>query len=155
VPGTSGNNPPGWIDECGNETADGGITWVNAGFLTPVTPQGWQANTFWSVGFRILDSNQNIECALETGVASGNTPPTWKTAIGAITEDSSLQWRNGGPMTSHALPASGGTSGIIIDNVVGSGTLAGASEVYFSTLGTGACGAGNGCAVQASQSALN
>jgi hypothetical protein len=58
-------------------------------------------------------------------------------------------------MTSHALPTSGGTSGIIMDNVVGTGVIAGASQVYFSTLGTGAGGAGNGCAVQASQSNLN
>jgi hypothetical protein len=58
-------------------------------------------------------------------------------------------------MTSHALPVAGGASGIIMDNIVGSGVLAGASEIYFSTLSTGGCGAGNGCAVQASQSALN
>jgi len=50
----------------------------------------------------------------------------------------------------------GGTSGIIIDNTVGSGTLAGASQVYFSTLAnsTGTCGTNVGCAVQASQSGL-
>jgi len=58
-------------------------------------------------------------------------------------------------LKSHSLPASGGASGIIIDNVVAPGTL-GTSEVYFSTLGTtGTCGAGNGCAVQASQAGLN
>jgi len=51
---------------------------------------------------------------------------------------------------------SGGTSGIIIDNTVGTGTLAGASQVYFSTLGSQTCGTSGsgGCAVQASQSAL-
>jgi hypothetical protein len=63
------------------------------------------------------------------------------------------EW-NGGPQGSHALAASGGTSGIIMDNVVGSGVLAGTSEVYFSPLSTGACGAGNGCAVQASHPCL-
>lgn len=155
--GASGATPPSWIDSCGNQTSDGGVTWVNAGFLTPVTPQGWTANTFWGVGFRILDDNQNIECALNNGstIHSGATPPTWNTAIGGITNDFTQQWRNGGPMTSHSLPASGGTSGIIIDNVVSPGVLAGASEVYFSMLGTGGCGTGNGCAIQASQSGLN
>jgi hypothetical protein len=61
---------------------------------------------------------------------------------------------------SAGLPATGGTSGIIIDNVVTS--TAGASQVYFSTLsnqtcnGNGSTGSGNGgCAVQASQKALN
>jgi len=61
---------------------------------------------------------------------------------------------------SAGLAATGGTSGIIIDNVVTSTT--GASQVYFSTLsnqtcnGNGSTGSGSGgCAVQASQKALN
>jgi hypothetical protein len=54
----------------------------------------------------------------------------------------------------------GGTSGIVVDNTVGSGTLAGASQVYFTPLAAGNCtslaGLGiGGCAIQASQSALN
>ena len=54
----------------------------------------------------------------------------------------------------------GGASGIVIDNTVGSGTLTGASQIYFSPLATGNCttstGTGiGGCAIQASQSALN
>jgi hypothetical protein len=47
------------------------------------------------------------------------------------------------------------TGGIIIDNLVGSGTLAGASEIYFLTTDNGSVScstAGTGvCAVQASQ----
>ena len=64
--------------------------------------------------------------------------------------------------TSGHILANGGTSGVIIDNTVGSGTLAGASQVYFSTLsnqacvGNGSTGSGSGgCAVQASQAGLN
>ena len=53
----------------------------------------------------------------------------------------------------------GGASGAIVDNTVPSSTLAGASQVYFTPLATGTCttstGQGSGgCAVQASQSAL-
>jgi hypothetical protein len=61
---------------------------------------------------------------------------------------------------SAGLATTGGTSGIIIDNVAT--TTAGASQVYFSTLsnqtcnGNGTTGSGTGgCAVQASQKALN
>jgi hypothetical protein len=54
------------------------------------------------------------------------------------------------------LPVAGGTSGIIVDNSVPTGTLAGGSQVYFTplSLGFGTCGAGKGCAVQASQAGL-
>jgi hypothetical protein len=156
--GTSkSGSPPVWGDTCGLQTTDGTVTWTNSGFLSPVTPSGWTPITFNSVGARILDSNNNYECALQTGRATGAFPPVWNTTAGGITtEITTLQWRNGGPMPNHALPAAGGTSGIIMDNIVGSGVLAGGSQVYFSTLGTGgSCGAGNGCAVQASQSGLN
>jgi len=61
---------------------------------------------------------------------------------------------------SAGLAAAGGTSGIIIDNAVT--TTTGASQVYYSTLsnqtcnGNGSTGSGTGgCAVQASQKALN
>jgi len=59
------------------------------------------------------------------------------------------------------LASPGGTSGISLDNTEASNGLAGASQIYFSTLASGSC-AGNsnasagggtgGCAVQASQS---
>ena len=155
--GTTGTTAPSWIDTCGNETTtDGNVTWVNAGFLTPVTPQAWQPDAFYSLGGRIIDGGNNLECALETGIHTGTTAPVWKTAIGATTtETTGLQWRNGGPLPSHALPETGGTTGIIMDNVIQSIFLTGTSQVYFSTLGAGGCGTGNGCAVQASQSALN
>jgi hypothetical protein len=57
----------------------------------------------------------------------------------------------------HAL-VPGGASGVSIDNVVGTGTTAGASQVYFTPLGNTLCstsGGNGGCAIQASQSALN
>jgi hypothetical protein len=158
IAGTSkSGSAPSWSNTCGVETTDNTVTWVNSGFLTPVTPPVWTGTTFFSVGSRIIDSNNNMQCVLQTGIASGLTPPVWNTTIGGLTTELTLlQWRNGGPLVNHALPAAGGTSGIIMDNVVGSGVLAGGSQVYFSTLGTGGgCGVGNGCAVQASQSGLN
>ena len=55
-----------------------------------------------------------------------------------------------------AVQVSGGSGGIIMDNVVSSTTMAGTSQVYLSTLSNQACtmGGTGGRAVQASQSAL-
>jgi hypothetical protein len=62
-------------------------------------------------------------------------------------------------VASAGLAATGGTSGIIIDNA---STFTGASQLYYSTVGAGTCtgngstgsGTSKGCAVQASQSGL-
>jgi hypothetical protein len=51
----------------------------------------------------------------------------------------------------------GGASGVVVDNTVGSSTLAGASQVYFTPLANQTCttsGGTGGCAIQASQSSL-
>jgi len=76
--------------------------------------------------------------------------------VGGTTHDGSVTWTNVGTIGTAALAADGGTSGIIIDNTVGSGTLPGASQVYFSILGTETCGTSGtgGCAIQASQATL-
>ncbi|MGC2367327.1 MAG: hypothetical protein WA555_20155 [Candidatus Sulfotelmatobacter sp.] len=92
-----------------------------------------------------------------TAGPSGLTIPTFNSTAGGTTTDGTVTWTNVGAIGTAALPAAGGTSGIIIDNIVGSGTLAGASQVYFSTLSDQTCatsGGSGGCAVQASQSAL-
>ncbi|HML18895.1 MAG TPA: hypothetical protein VK419_17810, partial [Bryobacteraceae bacterium] len=55
------------------------------------------------------------------------------------------------------LTVTGGTSGVIIDNNTAPGTLGGAIQTYFSSLGTMSCttiSGSRGCAVQASQAAL-
>jgi hypothetical protein len=54
--------------------------------------------------------------------------------------------------------AAGGASGVIIDNTVGPATLAGASQLYFTPLTNQTCttsGVTGGCAIQASQAAIN
>jgi hypothetical protein len=56
-------------------------------------------------------------------------------------------------------PATGGTSGIVIDNIVPSGTTGQASSIYYITLANQACGIGSppngGCAVKLTQANLN
>jgi hypothetical protein len=154
--GTSAATPPTWLTTLGAVTSDGTVSWLNQGTTTLTPLANWTANHVYTIPTLIVDSKGNVEVVSVAGT-SGGTAPTWATTAGATTTDNTVTWTNAGVLPSAALPATGGTSGIIMDNTVGSGTLAGASQVYFSTLGNQACatsGGTGGCAVQASQSAL-
>jgi hypothetical protein len=157
VAGTSGATAPAWPNTTGTTTPDGGIAWLNQGPTTVIPLAAWRRNhAYTTVGARIVDSNGNVEIVSVAGT-SGASAPAWNTTPGLTTVDGTVLWSNGGALPNAALPANGGASGIIIDNVVPSGTMAGASEVYFSILGSQTCttsGGTGGCAVQASQSAL-
>jgi len=115
----------------------------------------WQASNAYSLNQEILDSNLNIQKVTKAGT-SGATEPTkatWKTTTGLTTTDGTVTWTCQGTMLANSVGAAytGGTSGIIVDNT---GAATGASNIYFSTLGSEACTGGTaGCAVQASQSA--
>jgi len=140
-------------------TTDHTVTWVDQGLQSAFTPAAWAANFAYHTGSLILDGNGNVEVCIATFAAgtSGSSAPTWSTTPGAFTADSEVVWENVGAIATAALATAGGTSAIIIDNMVGSGTLAGTSQVYFSTLSNQTtCGTSStvGCAVQASQSAL-
>jgi hypothetical protein len=155
IAGMSGNNVPFWSNVLGGSTVDGVVTWVNQGTASAATPAAWVADNNYSKGTLILDSNRNVQLVMTAGNSGGSTP-AWSTTAGAMTFDNTVSWENLGAIATSALAAAGGTSGIIIDNAVGSGPLTGASQVYFSTLGDQTCattGTG-GCAIQASQSAL-
>jgi hypothetical protein len=160
--GTSGPGPaaPFWNIAQGGSTTDHTVKWLDLGPASAFPPAVWVANHKYAKGNEILDQHGNIE--LVTAVAgndhSGSSIPIFSLTAGATTIDGTLPntvtWTNVGPPATAAMAAAGGTSGIIVDNTVGSGTLAGASQIYFSTL-SGGCGAGtDGCAVQASQSGL-
>ena len=154
--GTTGTTQPSWPSTAGVTRADGGVVWLCQGNTnTPIL--GWVANHSYSiVDTRVLDSNGNVEVVKVAGT-SGSSVPIWATVPGATTTDNTVTWINAGAFPKSALAAAGGTSGIIIDNTVSPATLAGASQVYFSTLADQTCatsGGTGGCAVQASQSAL-
>jgi hypothetical protein len=152
--GTSGTGTPHWPGVVEVSTTDGSVHWIDQGAITSTTPKAWAAGTY-GLDQEVLDSNGNIEIVTGAGV-SGSTPPAWNTTPGGTTQDPAggggVTWTNIGLLPTSALAETDGTSGIIIDNIVGSGTLAGASQIYFFTLGNGACG--GRCAVQASQSNL-
>jgi hypothetical protein len=164
--GTSGALAPVWPTSSGVPRTDGTVSWVSQGLLSfLVNPlPAWPTSAPVNKGHHILDTNGNVEVVILTGLTgtTGATQPTWPTTVGATTLDpagdvTGVLWENTGPPPTFALASKGGTSGIIIDNTVSSGTLAGTSQVYFSTLSDQTCatsGGTGGCAVQASQPAL-
>jgi len=150
---------PSWATTAGGLTTDGTVVWVDQGVQSAVTPGAWVRLHSYVIGNKIFDSNGNIQL-VTTGGKSGASMPTFNAAVGGTTTDGTVPnvvtWTNVGVTATAAVAANGGTSGIIVDNTVGTGTLAGASQVYFSILGTQTCGTSGsgGCAVQASQAAL-
>jgi hypothetical protein len=153
--GISGGSVPFWTTTVGGLITDGTMKWLDQGKVSAVTLPGWITDTSYNLRTLILDSNNNIQFVTIAGT-SGTSVPVWSAVVGATTTDNTVTWKNLGAIASSALPAAGGTSGIILDNILSSGILAGASQVYFSTLGNQTCGStgAGGCAVQASQSAL-
>jgi hypothetical protein len=153
LPGTSSITPPNWPGSTGTLTPDGTVIWLDQGPLA-LDVAAWAAGQIYGLDQRILDSNNNVEIATTAGT-SGSGTPTWNSnGAGSLTDDGTVIWTNAGTVGTFALPAAGGTSGIISDNV---STLAGASQIYFTTLGNQNCttsGTTGGCAVQASQPAL-
>ncbi|MGO9084533.1 MAG: hypothetical protein ACLQBK_04840 [Candidatus Sulfotelmatobacter sp.] len=156
TPGTSGGTVPAWPAAIGNVTHDGGVTWLNQGTAVFTALANWAGGHAYAQRARIVDSNGNVEVVIVGGAGtSGGTDPAWATTAGLNTTDGTVTWVNAGVLAAAGLPATGGTSGIIIDNTVSQTTQAGASQLYFSTLGNEACPTtSTGCAVQASQTQL-
>jgi len=155
---TAAQGHPAWSVTVDGSTTDNTVRWTNQGPNQASHPT-WLPSHAYAVGALILDSNGNVQWAHTAGTSrtSAQGHPTWSTTIAGTTADNTVSWREVGPVATASTAAAGGTSGIIMDNTVGSGTLAGASQVYFSTQGNQTCstsGGSGGCAVQASQSAL-
>ncbi len=153
--GTSQATTPTWSTTPGTTTTDGTVTWLDQGPQTP-SHGFWQPTwPSFSAGNQIVDINNNIELCTSSSGMSGGSTPAWSTTVGGTTIDNAVTWMNVGQAATASISASAGASGIIIDNVVGSGPLAG-SQIYYTTLGDQTCGTSGtgGCAVQASQSAL-
>jgi len=155
---TATNGPFDWIylgvQASGRPAACGG-----AGCIMNFLVTAWTASNPYTLNQEVLDSNLNVEKVTTAGT-SGGSQPTWNVTTGGTTHDGGVTWTNQGSMAlaanSTATAQTGGTSGIIIDNT---SSAAGASQIYFSTLGNGTCPSSGsvpsagGCAVQASQAA--
>lgn len=158
VAGTSKSTNPVWSTTVGATTSDNTIRWLNQGPLV-ASYATWQASHPYTAGQEIVDSNGNIQLVIVTGNSKAGTHPTWSKVINGVTNEGVglVRWRNVGAMATASIAAAGGSGGIILDNTVGTGTMKGASQVYFFTQGNQTtCGTSSnvGCAVQASQSAL-
>src|SRR5271157_1316134 len=153
--GTSGTTLPAVFPAAGGGLVDGTVHWLGQGATTVTALANWAAGHVYAKNVRIFDGT-NVEIVTTPGT-SGAGPPTWATTPGLTATDNGVTWTNAGALPSAGLPATGGTSGIIIDNTVSQTTQVGASELYFSTLANQVCptsGGTGGCAVQASQSQL-
>lgn len=155
--GTTGGTIPAWTNTNGSQLVDGTVTWLNQGQMTTTSLNGWVKNTRYAARTRILDTNNNVEVTVAGGRSSATTAPTWATTAGATLTDGTVTWINAGVWPVASLSSAGGVSGMILDNVVSSGTEPGASQIYFTTLTNQTCATSatnGGCAIQASQSAL-
>lgn len=154
---TAAQGHPNWTATVGGSTTDAGVRWINQG-PQAAAHGAWQASHAYAAGVAIIDSNGNIQVVTTAGTSrtAAQGHPAWSTTINTVTADASVRWRNAGLPATASLAAAGGTGGLIIDNIVGSGVMGGASQVYFSTRSNQVCGTtGTGvCAVQASQAGL-
>ena len=153
--GTTGTGGVTW-PTTGNTVTDGGVTWLAQGTYAGSYALR-QPSSNYGKGSEVLDSNGNLEVTATGGHTSSTATNlvAWSTTPGGTTKDQGVSWVMAGKTPTLSLGASGGTSGFVFDNTVT--TVGGASQVYFSTLSTQTCTTSNttgGCAVQASQSAL-
>jgi hypothetical protein len=155
--GESGVTTVTWPTAAGVTTTDGTVKWLSQG-ATTVANTSWTADNNYGLHNRIVvtvGSSIYYE-AVTTAGTSAASEPAWNTTLDGTTTDGGVTWTNIGIPYS-VLSSKGGTSGIIYDNLVSSSKEAGASQVYFSTLGSQTCttsASTGGCAIQASQSAL-
>lgn len=155
TPGTTPPNPP-FDFLLLSVTANGSATGCAGGacVMNTIATQ-WQPTHVYTLGQEIMDNRAQYHIQrVTTAGTSGATEPggTWS-HTGGNTTDGTVHWTDEGLVLATAnstgLPAAGGTSGLVVDNVL-LGT--GFSQFYFSTLAnSAACGTTVGCAVQASQ----
>ena len=158
--GTSAGLTPTWSTQPADTRTDGNpstqVIWIDQGsFSSPFLP--WIAsNTYGTPLIKILDPVGNVQVLTTTGT-TGPSQPAWNPTPGLTTNDNTAVWTNVGALGTAALPAAGGTSGIIVDNILAAINSSPGSQIYFSTLSDQVCGTSGtgGCAVQASQPGLN
>jgi phage tail-like protein len=85
---SSGSEPPIWQTTGFAATVEALVTWINSG------PSSWEANTRFSVGQCIRDSNGNLQsvASVTKQGMTGAMPPAWSTTTMQATADDQVTW---------------------------------------------------------------
>jgi hypothetical protein len=157
---SSGSSPSGNLYVCGNTSGNATLyqIQINSGATSTITTglAVSTANTTCSPLTEVFSASTDLIFLSVESAAPTSGAWTCTSAAGCLMSFT-VPGTVGGTMPAKptaTLAASGGTSGIVIDNTVAPG-ITHTSQVYYSTLGNQSCTGGTGgCAVQASQAAL-
>lgn len=120
VSGTSSNVLPTFNTGYGQQTIDGGVTWVCVGQIMT-----WAPTTRWylpSAGFfapqgsvkyggaLIVDTNNNVQAVTQSGLTGTVEPSVWGTTAGATTTDNAATWIFDGPFNTQGFSLTKGAS---------------------------------------------
>ena len=141
---------------------DNYYTSPTTGYLYFVTPRSGSVTQMVKIGFDagpVLRPGAASSWTLPDSAAQSETSPLTEFKNGTddrifyslLFTDGKVYSFSGGSFRTAGTTYPGGTSGIIVDNAVAQPH---ASSIYFGTLGTGACGTGNYCAVKLTQKDL-
>ena len=84
--------------------------WVWDGIQSIGSPSSWPKSQLVQLGFRIIDSNGNVQVVQQAGT-TGTIAPVWSATIGVTTADNSTVWVNNGK----PVAANGFISTAVID----------------------------------------
>jgi hypothetical protein len=122
--GTTGGTAPTWSPIVGGSTTDATVVWKNLGHFPGITRA---SSTAYLEDDQVRVSN-DIHICIVPGT-SGGSAPTWKTGVGEITLDGTVEWLNLGPTL-----ALGATDGAVDVNAEGASDEVTADQ-SFSPLG--------------------
>ena len=119
--GVSGaTQPSNWATGYNQTTTDGTVTWTCVGQI-----MNWAANTTWYLptsgwfppstsvpfgGSLIVDSNGNLQAAVESGESGGSHPSWGTTPVGIQTTDNTITWQLVGAASSLGFSLTKGAS---------------------------------------------
>lgn len=102
-------------------TNGGNNLWVWDGISSVGTPFPWVASQRVFNGFRIIDSNGNVQVVIKAGITKVAPHPAWNVVIGGNTTDNTVTWvNNGAPLASNGFY---GTAMVDATNSISSGAF--------------------------------